>query len=153
MKQLKENQKVSLTVNQLRHLIKEAHPAKTTRRSTERRPTVRCESSKIDIYPELTDTQSQCPDINAGFYPQSIDGEERYIVLVDTLGESGSLWGPFPTFEAAEDVLFDMAAAFKREDRLVAFTQSSVTFVDKFNGADTCMYIVPGSLGERLDTF
>ena len=68
-------------------------------------------------------------------------------------GESGSLWGPFPSFMAAEDVLFDMAAAFKREDSLVAFTQSSVTFVDKYDGTETCMHIVPGSLGGRLDTF
>ena len=148
MKTLKENQKVSLSVGQLRHLIKEARPATTTQRSTSR-----CESTEIDIYPEVTDTQSKCPDLNAGYDAQFVAGEERYIVLLDLLGETGALWGPFTTFEEAEDVLFSMAAAFRDDGRLVAYTKSSLTFTDKYDGAEACMYIVPGSLNGRFDAF
>lgn len=140
MKTLKENQKVSLTLNQLRHLVKEARPAKEVRRAS-----AQCESIKLNIYPELPDSQSsKCPDIHAEFYPQFIDGEDRYIVLLDPCGEGGCLWGPFPTFEDAEDVLFNMAAAYKDDGRLVSLTQSSLTFSDKNYAVEACMYIVPG---------
>ena len=148
MKQLNNNQKVSLSLNQIRHLVNEAKTAKTMRQ-----PTARNESTKIDIYPEESDTQSKCPDINPNYYPHFVGGAESYIVLLDAFTESGALWGPFDTIKEAEIALFDMAAAFRADGRLVTYSQSSLIFRDKYDGEETYMYIVTGSLGGRLDTF
>ena len=147
MKQLNENQKVSLTLNQIRHLVKEAHQTKTMRRPTAQN----CESTKIDIYPELP--ESKCPDLNPNYYPQFVGGAESYIVLLDAFTESGLLWGPFDSIKEAEVTLFDMAAALRADGRLVTYSQSSLIFRDKYDGEETYMYIVTGSLGGRLDTF
>ena len=149
MKQLNENQKVSLSLSQIRHLVKDAHPAKTMRRSTARNR----ESTEIDSYPESPDSQSKCPDINPNCYPQFVGGADSYIVLLDGFTESGLLWGPFDTIKEAEVTLFDMAAAFRADGRLVNYSQSSLIFRDKYDGEETYMYIVTGSLGGRLDTF
>ena len=147
MKHINDNQKVSLKLSQIRHLVNEAHPTKTMRQ-----PTARNESTEIDIYPEVTDTQSKCPDLNPNYYPHFVGGAESYIILLDAFTESGLLWGPFDTIKEAEIALFDMAAAFRADNRLVTYSQSALIFRDKYDGEETYMYIVTGSLDGRLDT-